>query len=176
MTTGWSICSILRLTDVPRSGLHQGLRPGVRENGGQYTHAAIWAVMGFAMMGETERAGELFGMLNPIHHISTPRQAAVYKVEPYVVAADVYAVAPHEGRGGWTWYTGSAGWLQRPGVESILGLRLRGPFLSVDTLHFQGFRTSTRSQISIKPRDTRFASRTPRRDKQRRRLRGVGRD
>ena len=78
------------------------------------------------MMGETERAWELFGMLNPIHHGSTPRQAAVYKVEPYVVAADVYAVAPHEGRGGWTWYTGSAGWMYRLLVETLLGVNLEG--------------------------------------------------
>jgi cellobiose phosphorylase len=107
-------------------GYIKGYAPGVRENGGQYTHAAIWTAMGFAMMGDTERAWELFGMLNPIHHSASPRQASVYKVEPYVVAADVYAVAPHEGRGGWTWYTGSAGWMYRLLVETLLGVNLEG--------------------------------------------------
>ncbi len=128
---------LVQLFDPPfdRSHLNpgyiKGYVPGVRENGGQYTHAAIWAAMGFAMMGETERAWELFGMLNPIHHSSTPRQAAVYKVEPYVAAADVYAVAPHEGRGGWTWYTGSAGWMYRLLVETLLGVNLEGDRLNM---------------------------------------------
>ena len=106
--------------------------PGVRENGGQYTHAATWSVMAFAALGEGDKAAELFSLLNPINHSRTPADAYRYKVEPYVVCADIYATAPHVGRGGWTWYTGSAAWLQRAGVESLLGLRLRGAFLSVD--------------------------------------------
>jgi hypothetical protein len=97
-----------------------------RENGGQYTHAAIWTAMAFALMGESQRAWELFALLNPIHHGGTPRQIAAYKVEPYVVAADVYAVAPHTGRGGWTWYTGSAGWMYRLLIETLLGVNLEG--------------------------------------------------
>ena len=93
----------------------------MRENGGQYTHGAIWTAMAFALMGENERAWELFALLNPIHHGATAEQIAIYKVEPYVVAADVYAVAPHIGRGGWTWYTGSAGWMYRLLTETLLG-------------------------------------------------------
>jgi len=107
-------------------GYIKGYIPGVRENGGQYTHGAIWAAMAFALMGENERAWELFSLLNPIHHGSTPEQIATYKVEPYVVAADVYAVAPHTGRGGWTWYTGSAGWMYRLLIETLLGVNLEG--------------------------------------------------
>jgi len=98
----------------------------VRENGGQYTHAAIWTAMAFALMGEDDRAWELFALLNPIHHGGTPKQIATYKVEPYVVAADVYAVAPHTGRGGWTWYTGSAGWMYRLLIETLLGVNREG--------------------------------------------------
>jgi len=107
-------------------GYIKGYIPGVRENGGQYTHGAIWAAMAFALMGENDRAWELFSLLNPIHHGATPEQIAVYKVEPYVVAADVYAVAPHTGRGGWTWYTGSAGWMYRLLIETLLGVNLEG--------------------------------------------------
>src|SRR5437773_3144609 len=88
-------------------GYIKGYVPGVRENGRQYTHAAIWTVMAFAAMGDSERAWELFSLINPVRHGSTEADIAVYKVEPYVVAADVYGVAPHTGRGGWTWYTGS---------------------------------------------------------------------
>lgn len=105
-------------------GYIKGYAPGVRENGGQYTHAAIWTVMAFAELGDHRRAWELLAMINPINHGSTPRQIATYKVEPYVVAADVYAVSPHTGRGGWTWYTGSASWMYRLIVESLLGLHL----------------------------------------------------
>jgi cellobiose phosphorylase len=105
--------------------------PGVRENGGQYTHGAIWTAMAFAQMGENERAWELFDMLNPVHHGGTAEQIATYKVEPYVVAADVYAVAPHTGRGGWTWYTGSAGWMYRLLVETLLGVNLEGDRLHI---------------------------------------------
>ena len=105
-------------------GYIKGYVPGVRENGGQYTHAAIWTVMAFAEMGDHRRAWELFSMINPINHGTTNQQIAIYKVEPYVVAADVYAVSPHTGRGGWTWYTGSAGWMYRLITESLLGLHL----------------------------------------------------
>ncbi len=107
-------------------GYIKGYIPGVRENGGQYTHGAIWTTMAFALMGENDRAWELFTMLNPIHHTGTAKQIATYKVEPYVVAADVYAVTPHTGRGGWTWYTGSAGWMYRLLVETLLGVNLEG--------------------------------------------------
>ncbi len=100
--------------------------PGVRENGGQYTHGAIWATMAFALLGENDRAWDLFALLNPVHHGATPKQIATYKVEPYVMAADVYAVAPHTGRGGWTWYTGSAGWMYRLLLETLLGVNLEG--------------------------------------------------
>jgi len=104
--------------------------PGVRENGGQYTHGAVWAVMAYAALGDSRRAWELLAMINPVNHAQSREQTAIYKVEPYVVAADVYAVKPHTGRGGWTWYTGSAGWMYRLTVESLLGLRLE-----VDKLH-----------------------------------------
>lgn len=105
-------------------GYIKGYVPGVRENGGQYTHAAVWAAMAFASQGDAPRAWELFDMINPINHALTEAQTAVYKVEPYVVAADVYAAPQHLGRGGWTWYTGSSGWLYRLIVEALLGLTL----------------------------------------------------
>ena len=111
-------------------GYIKGYVPGVRENGGQYTHAAIWAAMAFAALGDRERAWELLSMINPLRHGATAAEIATYNVEPYVVAADVYAVAPHTGRGGWTWYTGSAGWMYRLISESVLGLHLE-----VDKLH-----------------------------------------
>ena len=123
---------LIRLFDPPfdksslNPGYIKGYIPGVRENGGQYTHGAIWTAMAFALMGENDRAWELFGLLNPVHHGGTPQQIATYKVEPYVVAADVYAVAPHIGRGGWTWYTGSAGWMYRLLIETLLGVNLEG--------------------------------------------------
>ncbi len=113
-------------------GYIRGYVPGVRENGGQYTHAAIWAAMAFAAMDDNTRAWDLFSMINPVNHSLSSEAVATYKVEPYVMAADIYAVAPHTGRGGWTWYTGSAGWMYRLIVESLLGLRLE-----VDTLHFE---------------------------------------
>ena len=112
-------------------GYIKGYIPGVRENGGQYTHAAIWVAMAFAAMGDSARAWKLLDMINPLNHGSTPEEVAVYRVEPYVVAADVYALQPHTGRGGWTWYTGAAGWMYRLIVESLLGLRL-----DVDRLRF----------------------------------------
>jgi cellobiose phosphorylase len=123
---------LIQLFDPPfdRSELNpgyiKGYIPGVRENGGQYTHGAIWTVMAYAMMGENNRAWELFNLLNPVNHGATAKEIAVYKVEPYVVAADVYAVAPHIGRGGWTWYTGSAGWMYRLVVETLLGVNREG--------------------------------------------------
>ncbi len=113
-------------------GYIKGYPPGVRENGGQYTHAAIWAVMAFAALGDGDKANELFSILNPINRASTRAGVHRYKVEPYVAAADVYAEYPHVGRGGWTWYTGSAGWMYRAGLEWLLGFRLRGAVLHLD--------------------------------------------
>ncbi len=113
-------------------GYVQGYLPGVRENGGQYTHAALWSVLAFAALGEGDKAGELFAILNPINHTSTRAGVHRYKVEPYVAVADVYAEPPHVGRGGWTWYTGSAGWMHRAGLEWILGFRVRGGTLHLD--------------------------------------------
>jgi cellobiose phosphorylase len=129
--------ALIQLLDPPfdkstlNPGYIKGYVPGVRENGGQYTHAAIWAAMAFARLGDSRRAWELLAMINPVNHGKTPEGVATYKVEPYVAAADVYALTPHTGRGGWTWYTGSAGWMYRLIVESLLGLRLK-----VDKLHF----------------------------------------
>jgi cyclic beta-1,2-glucan synthetase len=113
-------------------GYVKGYLPGVRENGGQYTHAAIWSVIAFAMLGDGDKAGELFAMLNPVNRTNTRAGVHRYKAEPYVIAADVYAEAPHLGRGGWSWYTGSAGWMHRAGIEWILGFRLRGSSLHLD--------------------------------------------
>ncbi|MBS1138642.1 MAG: putative carbohydrate binding:Glycosyltransferase 36:Glycosyltransferase 36 associated [Proteobacteria bacterium] len=107
-------------------GYIRGYVPGVRENGGQYTHGAIWAAMAFAALGDRERAWELTTMINPISHTSSVAAVATYKAEPYVMAADVYALAPHTGRAGWSWYSGSAGWMYRLMLESLLGLRLAG--------------------------------------------------
>jgi cyclic beta-1,2-glucan synthetase len=106
--------------------------PGLRENGGQYTHAAVWSVLAYAMLGNGDRAAELFSLLNPINHASTRASIHRYKVEPYVVCADVYSAPGHVGRGGWTWYTGSAGWMYRAGIEAILGINLRGQILGID--------------------------------------------
>jgi len=141
--------ALIQLLDPPfdksdlNPGYIKGYVPGVRENGGQYTHAAIWAAMAFAALGDSRRAWELTAMINPVSHAQSPEGVATYKVEPYVVAADVYALAPHTGRGGWTWYTGSAGWMYRLIVESLLGLRLEGdklrfaPCLPVDWVGFK---------------------------------------
>ena len=121
---------LVKLLDPPfdtsslEPGYIKGYVPGVRENGGQYTHAAVWAAMAFALMDDVEHAWELFSMLNPIHHGSQPTDIERYKVEPYVVCADVYAVPPHSGRGGWSWYTGAAGWMYRLAVETLIGLHL----------------------------------------------------
>ena len=110
-------------------GYIKGYPPGIRENGGQYTHGATWSIFAYAMLGQGDRAGELFDILNPIHHSDTAAAVACYQVEPYVACADVYSVAPYIGRGGWTWYTGSAGWLYRAGLEAILGFQLHGDHL-----------------------------------------------
>lgn len=129
---------LIQLLDPPfdksalNPGYIKGYVPGVRENGGQYTHAAIWTAMAFAELGDSRRAWELFSIINPMNHGRSPEEIDTYKVEPYVIAADVYAVSPHSGRGGWTWYTGSAGWMYRFTVESLLGLRLE-----VDKLRFE---------------------------------------
>lgn len=110
-------------------GYIKGYPPGIRENGGQYTHAALWSVMAFAALGQGDKAAALFWMINPINHARTRNDMHRYKVEPYVVAADVYSASGHVGRGGWTWYTGSAGWMQRAGIESILGIRIENGLL-----------------------------------------------
>jgi cyclic beta-1,2-glucan synthetase len=123
--------STLRRSNL-EPGYIKGYVPGVRENGGQYTHAAIWAAMAFAALGDNRRAWELFTIINPANHAATTERIETYKVEPYVVAADVYAASAHVGRGGWTWYTGSAGWMYRLILESLLGLRL-----DVDKLRFE---------------------------------------
>ncbi|HWR72788.1 MAG TPA: glycosyl hydrolase family 65 protein, partial [Nitrospirota bacterium] len=130
--------NLIRLLDPPFAtsnldpGYIKGYVPGVRENGGQYTHAAVWTAMAFAALGDSRRAWEMLAMINPINHASSSEGIAIYKGEPYVVAADVYAVPPHIGRVGWTWYTGSAGWMYRLIVESLLGLRLE-----TDKLRFE---------------------------------------
>ena len=141
-------------------GYIKGYPPGIRENGGQYTHAAVWSVIAFAELGEGDKAAALFAMLNPIRHADTRAGIQRYKVEPYVVAADVYSEAPHVGRGGWTWYTGAAGWLYRAGIESILGVRRQGAFLVVEPCipqRWPGFEMtfrhgSTRYDIAVENR------------------------
>jgi cyclic beta-1,2-glucan synthetase len=117
---------------VPDPGYIKGYPAGLRENGGQYTHAAAWAALAFARLGDGNRAFELFSLLNPINHASSQTGAHRYKVEPYVVSADIYSMPPHVGRGGWTWYTGSAGWMYRVALERILGFRLQGANLLLD--------------------------------------------
>ncbi|MGB5132113.1 MAG: glucoamylase family protein [Steroidobacteraceae bacterium] len=128
---------LVQLLDPPfdkstmNPGYIKGYLPGVRENGGQYTHAAVWAAMAFAALGDSGRAWELLALINPVNHAKTAQAVATYKAEPYVVTADVYAVPPHTGRGGWSWYTGSAGWLYRLIVESLLGLKRKGGRLHI---------------------------------------------
>jgi cellobiose phosphorylase len=129
---------LIQLFDPPfdrgvlEPGYIKGYVPGIRENGGQYTHAATWVVLATALQGRGDRALELWNLINPVYHATTPADVEHYKVEPYVVCADVYGAPPHTGRGGWTWYTGSASWLYRVALEAILGLRLAG-----DRLHFE---------------------------------------
>ncbi|HEX2964782.1 MAG TPA: glucoamylase family protein [Syntrophorhabdaceae bacterium] len=145
-------------------GYIKGYVPGVRENGGQYTHAAIWAAMAFAAMGDSKRAWEILNILNPVNHGASTRGIERYKVEPYVAAADVYAVPPHTGRGGWTWYTGSAAWMYRLIVEVLLGLRLEidklymKPCIPVDcegfTVHYRYRDTFYHIKVVQKPAGT----------------------
>lgn len=129
---------LIRLFDPPfdkgtlQPGYIKGYVPGIRENGGQYTHAAAWVALATALLGDGDRAFQLWCMLNPINHALSPADTERYMVEPYVVSADVYGAAPHTGRGGWTWYTGSAGWLYRVGLEAILGIRREGHRLFVE--------------------------------------------
>ncbi len=150
--------ALIQLLDPPldssdlNPGYIKGYVPGVRENGGQYTHAAIWAAMAYARSGDTRRAWELAAMINPVNHTMTPQGVATYRVEPYVVAADVYALPPHTGRGGWTWYTGSAGWMYRLVVESLLGLRLEIDKLRIEPClpdDWDGFRVHYRYRETI---------------------------
>ena len=162
--------ALVRLLDPPFDtsaldpGYIKGYVPGVRENGGQYTHAAVWAAMAYAELGDARRAWELWRLINPLAHGASPAAIETYKVEPYVVAADVYAVAPHVGRGGWTWYTGSAAWMYRLVVESLLGLRLQGDRLRIApclpaewktfTLHYRFRETVYHIVVHETPRGT----------------------
>ncbi|MDO8410927.1 MAG: glucoamylase family protein [Phenylobacterium sp.] len=142
-------------------GYIKGYPVGVRENGGQYTHAAVWTAMAFAAVGDGDRTASLLAMLNPINHSRTPSEAQRYKVEPYVVAADIYSHPAHLGRGGWTWYTGAAGWMYRAGLESLLGLRRHGDALLLDPCiprHWPGFKLvyrfgAARYEIEVENRD-----------------------
>jgi cyclic beta-1,2-glucan synthetase len=113
-------------------GYIQGYLPGIRENGGQYTHAAIWNTWAFSLLGDGEHAGELFSLLNPIYHSDTEEKADEYRVEPYVICADIYSRPPYMHRGGWTWYTGSAAWMHRLGVTGLLGFHKVGDSLRID--------------------------------------------
>ncbi|HWU52466.1 MAG TPA: glycosyl hydrolase family 65 protein, partial [Tahibacter sp.] len=149
---------LIQLLDPPFDGAGadpgyiRGYVPGVRENGGQYTHAAIWAAMANVEAGRTEAAWQLYDMINPVRHALTRAGVETYQVEPYVIAADVYAVAPHTGRGGWTWYTGSAGWMYRLSVESLLGIRREADTLRIDPrlpAHWPGFRCTYRYGSSV---------------------------
>ena len=150
--------ALIQLLDPPFDqsyldpGYIKGYVPGVRENGGQYTHGAIWTAMAFAALGDRQRAWELTAMINPANHATSAAAIAIYKVEPYVMAADVYAVAPHTGRGGWTWYTGSAGWMYRLVVESLLGLRLEADLLHIAPClpaHWDGFKLHYRFRETV---------------------------
>ncbi|WP_417560067.1 GH36-type glycosyl hydrolase domain-containing protein [Marinomonas sp.] len=134
-------------------GYIKGYPPGLRENGGQYSHAAMWAILAYAKLGDGNKASDLFNLLNPINHALNAEEVERYKVEPYVVAADVYSVAPHTGRGGWTWYTGSAGWMYRAGMEGILGIHREGKELTIQPcipLGWPGF------EATVKVDDTEY--------------------
>ena len=150
--------ALIQLLDPPfdksdlNPGYIKGYVPGVRENGGQYTHGAIWSAMAFAALGDSRRAWELLSMINPVNHAKSPEGIATYKVEPYVVAADVYALSPHAGRGGWTWYTGSAGWMYRLIVESLLGLMLEKDklrFAPCLPFHWKSFKVHYRYRETV---------------------------
>jgi cellobiose phosphorylase len=155
---------LIQLLDPPfdksdlNPGYIKGYVPGVRENGGQYTHAGIWLVMAFAKLKNRAKVQELLQMINPVNHGSTPAQIEIYKAEPYVVAADVYSVDQHKGRAGWTWYTGSAGWIYRLMVESVLGFKREGDTLQLDpcipdewpgfTIHYRYQETNYHIQVT----------------------------
>ncbi len=149
---------LIQLLDPPfdasdlNPGYIQGYVPGVRENGGQYTHGAIWLAMAFVKLGDNRRSWELTAMINPVNHTRSPESIATYKVEPYVMAADVYAFSPHTGRGGWTWYTGSAGWMYRLIVEFLLGLKLEADTLSFEPVlpaDWEGFKVHYRYRETV---------------------------
>jgi cyclic beta-1,2-glucan synthetase len=132
-------------------GYIKGYLPGIRENGGQYTHAAEWVALAFAQLGDGDMAEWIFRLLNPIYHSDTPEKAVTYRVEPYVVAADIYSRHPHAGRGGWTWYTGSASWMYRTGIEGILGIHRMGNFLEIDPCiprNWPGFEASIKIELT----------------------------
>ena len=146
---------LIQLFDPPfdkgalQPGYIKGYVPGIRENGGQYTHAATWVVLAMALQGRSDRAVELWNLINPVYHATTAEEVQRYKVEPYVVCADVYGAPPHTGRGGWTWYTGSASWLYRVAIETILGFQLRGHTLRIEPCippNWPGFELSYRYQ------------------------------
>ena len=147
---------LIQLFDPPfdkgalQPGYIKGYVPGIRENGGQYTHAATWVVLATALQGRGDRAMELWNLINPIYHATTAEEVQHYKVEPYVVCADVYGAPPHTGRGGWTWYTGSASWLYRVAIETILGFQLRGGTLRIEPCippSWPGFELSYRHRV-----------------------------
>lgn len=139
--------------DTPKEpGYIKSYPPGVRENGGQYTHAATWFVIALAEMGKADEAYRCFSMLNPVNHALDEQAAERYRTEPYVVAADVYSSPDKGGRGGWTWYTGSAGWMYRAAVESILGIRKAGNRLSIEPAlpsHWDGFKATLRLSDAV---------------------------
>ena len=146
---------LIQLFDPPfdkgvlQPGYIKGYVPGIRENGGQYTHAATWVALAMALQGRGDRAMELWNLINPVYHATTAEEANHYKVEPYVVCADVYGAPPHTGRGGWTWYTGSASWLYRVAIETILGFQWRGSTLRIEPCippSWPGFELSYRHQ------------------------------
>ena len=146
---------LIQLFDPPfdkgalQPGYIKGYVPGIRENGGQYTHAATWVALATALQGRGDRAMELWNLINPVYHATTAEEVEHYKVEPYVVCADVYGAPPHTGRGGWTWYTGSASWLYRVAIETILGFQLRGRALRIEPCiprSWPGFELSYRHQ------------------------------
>ena len=161
---------LIQLLDPPfdtsalEPGYIKGYVPGVRENGGQYTHAAIWTTMAFALLGEQERAWELFTMLNPIQHASEPKTMERYKVEPYVMCADIYGAPPHTGRGGWTWYTGAAGWMYRLTLETLLGLRLEMDRLIITPCipaHWESYKIHYRYRETVYHITVRFSADMP---------------
>ena len=146
-------------------GYIKGYFPGIRENGGQYTHAAIWTAWAFSLLGDGKQAGELFDLLNPILHSDSEEKAAEYRVEPYAICSDIYSVPPHMHRGGWTWYTGSAAWMHRLGLTAILGFKKTGNSLRIDPVippSWDGFEITYRfstARYQIKVSNPRHLSR-----------------